>query len=103
MEYSRIFEFEQFNAAVKEFREDFKSTCQSVGGTGTTGRYVCLYITCPPPQHPAHIPMIISTLLPNEKKVTVMHANLQRCGEDQQPIKSKDQVEIHCGFRRTVT
>lgn len=104
LSYSRIYEFQQFQAASKQFKKEFFETSEYVGGTGTTGKYVCLYITCPaPPAQPESIPMVVSTLFPHERKVTVMHANMHRCGEDQAPIKSKDEVEMHCGFRRFVT
>lgn len=46
--------------------------------------------------------LILSTLFPHECKLSVMHFKIQRHFEHQGPVKSKDEVEVHCGFRKII-
>lgn len=42
---------------------------------------------------------ILSTLFPHETKLSVMHYKIQRHFENMEPVPSKQEVLIHCGFR----
>ncbi|CDW72986.1 pre-rrna-processing protein tsr1 homolog [Stylonychia lemnae] len=44
--------------------------------------------------------IIMSTLFPHECKLSVMHFKIQRHFEHTEPVESKTEVEIHCGFRK---
>lgn len=47
------------------------------------------------------LPVLVSWLLPFEEKRTVMHATVQRCPAwTPQPLKSRDLLVAHVGFRR---
>lgn len=47
------------------------------------------------------LPVLLSWLLPFEEKRTVMHASVQRCSAwTPQPLKSRDLLVAHVGFRR---
>eukprot|EP01062_Namystynia_karyoxenos_P052147 TRINITY_DN4144_c0_g1_i3.p1 TRINITY_DN4144_c0_g1~~TRINITY_DN4144_c0_g1_i3.p1 ORF type:complete len:893 (+),score=296.93 TRINITY_DN4144_c0_g1_i3:117-2681(+) len=47
-------------------------------------------------------PLIASGLLRHEQKYTVLHFTLQRNKEYSEPIKSKQRLVLHCGFRKVV-
>lgn len=47
--------------------------------------------------------MVVSNLFPCERKVTVMHSEVNRCNfgdRVQGAIRGKEEVMLHCGFRR---
>ncbi len=44
--------------------------------------------------------LILSTLFPHEVKLSVMHFKIRRQYDNKEVIESKEEVEIHCGFRR---
>ncbi len=43
---------------------------------------------------------VLSTLFPNETKLSTMHFKIKRTTENKDPVKSKTLMEFHCGFRR---
>eukprot|EP00397_Hematodinium_sp_SG-2012_P010255 GEMP01010364.1.p1 GENE.GEMP01010364.1~~GEMP01010364.1.p1 ORF type:complete len:750 (-),score=163.74 GEMP01010364.1:1014-3263(-) len=94
--YSRIFEFDDFQAASKQFKRKFVQDCSANSFLGT---YVCIYLRCDaPPQ--VEFPLILSTLHDTERKVSVVHVEVSRLAEYEETIKSKMPMVIHCGFRR---
>merc|ERR1712048_1433708 len=46
------------------------------------------------------VPFIVSGLFPCEQKVSVVHGQVQRQKEYEEVIKSKQEMMLHCGFRR---
>ena len=48
-------------------------------------------------------PLVVFALLAHEHKVSVAHCALQRQAEYAAPLKAKERVEVHCGFRRFTT
>ena len=48
---------------------------------------------------PGH-PVILYGLLPHEQKMSVMHFVVKRCHGNKQPIKSKERLIFHVGYRR---
>jgi pre-rRNA-processing protein TSR1 len=98
--YSRIFEFDRFPSTCKTLRKEFVKSVESK--ECRSGRYVCLYIDGVTNfEHPSDIPIIVSSLFEHERKVTVMHATATR-GTAGGVLKSKDLMELHCGFRRFI-
>ena len=45
-------------------------------------------------------PLIVSTLMPHETKLSVNHYRIKRIDDDQNPVQSKSILEFHVGFRR---
>jgi pre-rRNA-processing protein TSR1 len=50
--------------------------------------------------HSQTIPLIVSSLLPYERKMSVCHFHLTRVGDTASPLPSKGNVTIQAGFRR---
>ena len=48
-------------------------------------------------------PTVLFSLMSHEHKVSVVHCAMQRQAEYVGPLKGKERVEVHCGFRRFVT
>jgi len=103
LEYSRIWEFENYDQTQRAFKKQFLADAQVTGGTGTSGMY-CRIILGDVPEslaaHPTNHPLILSTLYPSETKVSVMHSSIQRHDEYQEILASKAEVVVQCGFRR---
>ncbi len=51
-------------------------------------------------EHPRELPLIVSTLLPDETKVTVSHFLMQRHPDSVGEALSGSIFEVHAGFRR---
>lgn len=49
---------------------------------------------------PSNLPFVLSGLFPCEQKVSVVHGIVSRLREYTDSIKSKQEVSLHCGFRR---
>lgn len=109
VEYSRIWEFEAFASTARAFRQEYIRECGDLPasdgqGRSITGQYCALYLKGVPPtamelQSP-NTPFVVSALLPYEQKVSVVHGTVTRLGGFADPIKSKDELWLHCGFRR---
>lgn len=106
VEYSRIFEFEGFASTGRAFRDRFVDECAEIGEGGTSGHYCSLYLTGVPPsvisEQPSGVPFVLSSLFEGEQKVTMVHGRVTRHGEHEETVKSKQEVALHCGFRRLV-
>ncbi|OMJ80851.1 hypothetical protein SteCoe_18801 [Stentor coeruleus] len=95
--YSKIYEFKEPNHIIKkhsyEIAEKSNQSCLGALVTITISNF------------PVHLlnqnyPVIVSTLLPHERKLTVLNFRLERWGNVTEKIKSKDQILLHYGFRR---
>lgn len=96
--YSRIFEFDNFQAASKQFKAKFTQEC---GTNGFLGTYVCIYLRCDAaPVVEKGQPLVLSTLYETERKVSVVHMQVSRLAEYEGTIKSKMPMALQCGFRR---
>lgn len=80
---------------------------QRIGETWVpTGRYVMIEIPNVPllliQQRNKRVPLVITGLLRHEHQTSVVHFNVQRVNTEvyNEPIKSKDELEFHCGFLR---
>jgi len=104
VEYSRIFEFESFSETAKAARRDLAANTTGC----SSGDYCCLYLRNVSREvlgdrnfgNGQNSPLVVSTLFPFERKVTVVNFTVTRVGGASLPVKSKDEVELHCGFRR---
>lgn len=98
-EYSRIYEFKEPCSVVKKF------ACEQIKDSTQTS--VDMLITIRIANFPVHLinsdmPIILSTLLPHERKLSILHFKLEYWGQGQIDLESKSPVTLHYGFRRTV-
>mmetsp|Transcript_95636 Transcript_95636/g.274568 ORF Transcript_95636/g.274568 Transcript_95636/m.274568 type:complete len:788 (-) Transcript_95636:41-2404(-) len=104
VEYSRIWEFEAFASTARAFRRQFEEDCYSLEGGGVTALYCAIYVRGVSPQvleaQPRGVPFVLSNLYPCEQKVSVMHTTISRHREYKEVMKSKQEMALHCGFRR---
>ncbi|CAH1782696.1 unnamed protein product, partial [Owenia fusiformis] len=97
-DYARIFQFENFTATKKRIlKEDRDSGAMP-------GWYVRLHIEGVPAEYMASrssdSPAVVYGLLPHEQKMSVMHFIVKRHHSYNEPIKSKERMIFHVGFRR---
>lgn len=117
IEYSRVWEFEAFNSTARAYRQQYMDECSELkvgeesmeegeesDDGGVASMYCSLYLRGVPPSvmelQPQGVPFVASGLLPCEQKVSVMQGTVSRIGEYEEVIKSKDELWMHCGFRR---
>merc|ERR1712054_439844 len=113
VEYSRIWEFEAFASTGKAYKQQFWDECEELaipgrdgleGETGTSGLFCTLYLRGVPPTvmetQARGVPLVLSSLLPCEQKVSVVQGTVSRLKEYTEVIKSKQELWLHCGFRR---
>ena len=101
MDYSRIFQFQNYKRTRHRI---FKE----IGSNGVpVGSYVTVYLKNVPISIHSEIQkqsnlFMMFGLLPNEHKMSTLNMVIQRNPQQQDPIKSKDDVIVQCGFRRFV-
>mmetsp|Transcript_97204 Transcript_97204/g.203013 ORF Transcript_97204/g.203013 Transcript_97204/m.203013 type:complete len:787 (+) Transcript_97204:134-2494(+) len=104
LEYSRIWEFEAFASTGRAFKAQYAEDCYSFENGGVSTWYCAIFVAGVPPsvleQQPRSVPFILSNIFPCEQKVSILHTTLTRHKEYTEPIKSKQELHIHCGFRR---
>merc|ERR1740117_968170 len=105
VEYSRIWEFQAFGCTTRDSKEQYAEDCAEFGGSGGFGALYCsVYLKGVSPavleNQASGVPFVLSGLFPCEQKVSVVHTQLQRLNGVEGIIKSKQEVQMHCGFRR---
>ncbi|XP_069674603.1 pre-rRNA-processing protein TSR1 homolog isoform X2 [Periplaneta americana] len=101
LDYARIFQFENFDRTRKRVMKD-----EDREGA-LAGWYVTLHIIGVP-QHLYNSrrlkqPIVLFGMLSHEQKMSVLNFVIKQPNfgnHDQQPIKSKEQLIFHCGYRR---
>ncbi|XP_062328893.1 pre-rRNA-processing protein TSR1 homolog isoform X1 [Osmerus eperlanus] len=100
LDYSRIFQFQSFE---RTRRRVLAEAAQDEEGA-VVGWYVTLHIVDVPPSVMESVqtghPLVVVSLLPHEQKMSVMHLLVRRHPSNTEPIKSKEELVFHCGFRR---
>lgn len=123
-DYARLFQFENFPLMQRDELSKLSKIEANLSNSSTqversssmnieneqldsyllSGSYVHLYLPNVPQDSLDKInpnaPLVIGSLFPNENRASVVHFNIQRHSSYQEPLKSKDVVTIHCGFRR---
>nr|XP_057936804.1 pre-rRNA-processing protein TSR1 homolog [Doryrhamphus excisus] len=98
--YSRIFQFQSFD---RTRRRILAEAAQEEEGA-TVGWYVTLHVIDVPysvmESVQAGKPLVLVSLLPHEQKMSVMNLLVKRHPSNTEPIKSKEELVFHCGFRR---
>jgi len=101
-EYSKIFHFENFKQSIKKL---IKKTHEE--GLKISGSYIKIKIKDFPKEELNYIlkdnPLVLSTLLEHEQKVTVNHLKINTNFEYSKDINSKELYEIHIGFKRILS
>ncbi|XP_024132626.1 pre-rRNA-processing protein TSR1 homolog [Oryzias melastigma] len=99
-DYSRIFQFQSFERTRRRILAE--AAAEEEGALG--GWYVTLHIINVPFSVMESVqsgkPLVVVSLLPHEQKMSVMHLLVQRHPSNTKPIKSKEELVFHCGFRR---
>jgi hypothetical protein len=99
LDYARIFQF-------RHPKQMQKLVSQSLDRGVEPGQWVTLHLADFPAAAAAEIraqparPLIIAGLLAFENKMTVLHMSLQRTGTYEEPIRSKEPMVFHVGFRK---
>eukprot|EP00697_Spironema_sp_BW2_P009223 gnl/Spiro4/24055_TR11922_c0_g1_i1.p1 gnl/Spiro4/24055_TR11922_c0_g1~~gnl/Spiro4/24055_TR11922_c0_g1_i1.p1 ORF type:complete len:786 (+),score=192.81 gnl/Spiro4/24055_TR11922_c0_g1_i1:51-2408(+) len=100
LHYGRLWRYQNFRQIQKDV------LCETSRYPVLEGKFITIHIDNVPTSpfvswNPTH-PMVVSALRTHEQKISVLHFNVQRYPEFSMPIKSKDAMEVHCGFRRYV-
>jgi pre-rRNA-processing protein TSR1 len=108
--YARLFEFADIRATRKRVLAQAEKAATSNDIDAPAGTHVILTLAQVPLEVAAHIvevveagrmPVVASNMLRHENRRSVVHFGLQRVdGEDGGVVKSKDALEMHCGFAR---
>ncbi|XP_068601560.1 pre-rRNA-processing protein TSR1 homolog isoform X1 [Brachionichthys hirsutus] len=100
LNYSRIFQFQSFERTRR--RTLAEAAAEQEGAM--VGWYVTLHVIDVPISVMESVqsgrPLILVSLLPHEQKMSVMHLLVRRHPSNTAPIKSKEELVFHCGFRR---
>ncbi|XP_044057763.1 pre-rRNA-processing protein TSR1 homolog [Siniperca chuatsi] len=98
--YSRIFQFQSFERT----RHRILAEAAAEEEGAMVGWYVTLHIIDVPFSVMESVqsgrPLMLVSLLPHEQKMSVMHLLVRRHPSNTEPIKSKEELVFHCGFRR---
>ncbi|CAN9510902.1 unnamed protein product [Ophioblennius macclurei] len=100
LNYSRIFQFQSYERT----RRRILAEAAAEEDGAMDGWYVTLHIIDVPYSVMESVqsgrPLVLVSLLPHEQKMSVMHVLVHRHPSNTEPIKSKEELVFHCGFRR---
>ncbi|KAL8198930.1 UNVERIFIED_CONTAM: ribosome biogenesis protein tsr1 [Gekko kuhli] len=102
-DYARIFQFQDFFQTRKHV---FRQLEEEEDGAAV-GRYVTLHICNVPVSvtegFQQQLPLVLYVLLPYEQKMSVLNLLVRRFAGYTEPVQAKEEVIVHCGFRRFQT
>ncbi|XP_046372243.2 pre-rRNA-processing protein TSR1 homolog isoform X1 [Haliotis rufescens] len=97
-DFARIFQFENFKRTKKRCIEE------DLDEGAMPGWYITVHVANVPKAfiegYQPGSPVVLFGLLPHEHKVSVVHFVVKKCAEVDQPIRSKDRLIFHVGYRR---
>ncbi|XP_060999071.1 pre-rRNA-processing protein TSR1 homolog isoform X2 [Dama dama] len=100
-DYARIFQFQNF---INTRRRIFKEIEEEEVEGAEVGWYVTLHVSEVPVPVVEHFkrgtPLIAFSLLPHEQKMSVLNMVVSRHPGNTEPVKAKEELIFHCGFRR---
>ncbi|XP_051848111.1 pre-rRNA-processing protein TSR1 homolog isoform X2 [Antechinus flavipes] len=100
-DYARIFQFQDFSRTRKRI---FKEVEEEESEGAEVGWYVTLHVTGVPASVGESFgqgaPLVAFSLLPHEQKMSVLNMVVRRHPGNEEPVKSKEEMIFHCGFRR---
>ena len=97
--YGKLYEFKEPNHIIKKISLD------TIASTSQTSFGMLITITInnfPIGNMNPDLPIILSSLLPHERKLSVINFKLERWGNTEEKISSKEPICIHYGFRRVI-
>ncbi|XP_063306020.1 pre-rRNA-processing protein TSR1 homolog isoform X2 [Pelobates fuscus] len=99
-DYARIFQFHDFFRTRKRVFRDLEDENEGA----MVGWYVTVHISGVPvsvmEQFAQGGPLVLCSLLPHEQKMSVINMVGRRYQGNSEPIKAKEELIFHCGFRR---
>ncbi|KAK2525471.1 Tsr1 isoform A [Columba livia] len=100
-DYARIFQFQDFSRTRKHlFRKIEKEETEGA----SVGWYVTLHICNVPVSVMESFkegkPLVLFSLLPHEQKMSVLNFLVRRHPSNSEPVRAKEELIFHCGFRR---
>ncbi|NXA35216.1 TSR1 protein, partial [Eudromia elegans] len=100
-DYARIFQFQDFSRTRKHiFRQIEKEEPEGA----LVGWYVTVHICNVPVSVIESFrdgrPLVLFALLPHEQKMSVLNFLVRRHPSNNEPVKAKEELIFHCGFRR---
>ncbi|KAG8450791.1 hypothetical protein GDO86_003163 [Hymenochirus boettgeri] len=99
-DYARIFQFHDFFRTRKRI---FKEV-EEMNEGAMVGWYVTIHIVGVPLSVMEHfkqgLPLVLCSLLPHEQKMSVVNMLVRRHPGNSEPLKAKEELVFHCGFRR---
>ncbi|XP_045840026.1 pre-rRNA-processing protein TSR1 homolog [Meles meles] len=100
-DYARIFQFQNFTNTRKRIFKEIEG--KEVEGA-EVGWYVTLHVSKVPVSVYEYFkrgaPLIAFSLLPHEQKMSVLNMVVSRHSGYTEPVKAKEELIFHCGFRR---
>ncbi|XP_007935645.1 pre-rRNA-processing protein TSR1 homolog [Orycteropus afer afer] len=100
-DYARIFQFQNFTNTRKRI---FKETEEKEVEGAEVGWYVTLHVSEVPISVVEYFrqgaPLVAFSLLPHEQKMSVLNMVVSRHPGNTEPVKAKEELIFHCGFRR---
>uniref|UniRef100_A0A8C9QCH3 Pre-rRNA-processing protein TSR1 homolog n=1 Tax=Spermophilus dauricus TaxID=99837 RepID=A0A8C9QCH3_SPEDA len=100
-DYARIFQFQNFTNTRKRI---FKEIEEKEEEGAEVGWYVTLHVSEVPFSVVEYFrkgaPLIAFSLLPHEQKMSVLNMVVSRNPGNTEPVKAKEELIFHCGFRR---
>lgn len=100
-DYARIYQFQDFSRTRKNiFRQIEKEETEGA----SVGWYVTLHVCNVPVSVMESFkegkPLVLFSLLPHEQKMSVLNFLVRRHPSNSDPVKAKEELIFHCGFRR---
>ncbi|NXY35813.1 TSR1 protein, partial [Pomatorhinus ruficollis] len=100
-DYARIFQFQDFSRTRKNlFRQIEKEEAEGA----SVGWYVTLHVCNVPVSVMESFkegkPLVLFSLLPHEQKMSVLNFLVRRHPGNSEPVRAKEELIFHCGFRR---
>ncbi|NXU83337.1 TSR1 protein, partial [Xiphorhynchus elegans] len=100
-DYARIFQFQDFSRTRKHlFRKIEKEETEGA----SVGWYITLHVCNVPVSVMESFkegkPLVLFSLLPHEQKMSVLNFLVRRHPSNTEPVRAKEELIFHCGFRR---
>ncbi|NXI33241.1 TSR1 protein, partial [Sterrhoptilus dennistouni] len=100
-DYARIFQFQDFSQTRKNL---FKQIEKEEAEGALVGWYVTLHVCNVPisvmESFKEGKPLVLFSLLPHEQKMSVLNFLVRRHPGNSEPVRAKEELIFHCGFRR---
>ncbi|GAB68067.1 hypothetical protein PCYB_126320 [Plasmodium cynomolgi strain B] len=109
--YSRIYDYENYENLSKYSKKKFVENSKIVRGEFTVTDAYCLFVIKNDGKllhlindiKKKNLPIVVSSLLPYERKVTVVNMEVERMASYSEKVESKEVFEIVCGFRHFIS